>query len=161
MTALFVSVLIFFCSSKICTFLFYRFWLKNLKNCVQDVLKKLLPAPKLDLRRYIRKQCLLGIKKEDTERQWYSTIFYIHRHYLGIVKPKMRYWTWGFEEIFSYLIFQSTKLFFFPIISNKFAFIAKSEGNVTKGTSRDIVVCKKSTWISKFLIQKLLLSCYS
>lgn len=62
MTALFVSVLIFFCSSKICTVLF-------LKNCVQDVLKKLLPAPKLDLRRYIRKQCLLGIKKEDTERQ--------------------------------------------------------------------------------------------
>lgn len=59
----------FFCSSKICTVLFYRFWLKNLKNCVQDVLKKLLPAPKLDLRRYIRKQCLLGIKKEDTERQ--------------------------------------------------------------------------------------------
>lgn len=69
MTALFVSVLNFFCSSKICTVLFYRFWLKNLKNCVQDVLKKLLPAPKLDLRRYIRKQCLLGIKKEDTERQ--------------------------------------------------------------------------------------------
>lgn len=64
MTALFVSVLIFFCSSKICTVLFYRFWLKNLKNCVQDVLKKLLPAPKLDLRRYVRKQCLLGIKKK-------------------------------------------------------------------------------------------------
>lgn len=51
-------------------------------------------------------------KKENTERQWCSTIFYIHRQYLGIVKPKIRYLTWVFEEIFSHLIFQSTKLFF-------------------------------------------------
>lgn len=71
MAALFLSKCIKFCLQfeKLYSFILQILVEEFEKLCSRCVKKKLLPAPKLDLKRYIRKQCLLGIKKEDTERQ--------------------------------------------------------------------------------------------
>lgn len=65
MTALFLSKCIKFCLQfeKLYSFIL-QILVEEFEKLCSRCVKKLLPAPKLDLKRYIRKQCLLGIKKK-------------------------------------------------------------------------------------------------